>query len=126
MNAQERRNLDTAHRYIELYNNDIERFVPECYTDDCRVIASGAGVIEGPEMFLEVERAVLTAAPNRRMRLDHEHVTDDTVTLEITLLNPDAGDDWELPFVTILTMRDGKIAVDTNYADWSRWPGLAL
>lgn len=126
MNTQERRNLDTAHRYIELYNNDIERFVPECYTRDCRVIASGAGVIDGPEMFLEVERAVLTAAPNRRMRLDHEHVTGDTVTLEITLLNPDAGDDWELPFVTVLTMRDGKIAVDTNYADWSRWPGLAL
>lgn len=126
MNTKEQRNLETAHRYIELYNNDIERFVPECYTSDCRVIAAGAGVIEGPEMFLEVERTVLKAAPNRRMRLDHEHVAGDTVTLEITLLNPDAGDDWELPFVTILSMRDGKIALDTNYADWSRWPGLAL
>lgn len=126
MNILERRNLDTAHRYIELYNEDIERFVPECYTGDCRVIASGAGVIEGPEAFLEVERKVLEVAPKRRMRLDHEHVTGDTVVLEITLLNPDAGEDWSLPFVTILTMRDGKIAVDTNYADWSRWPGLAL
>ncbi len=126
MNAVEQRNLDTAHRYIELYNNDIERFVPECYTPDCRVIAAGAGVIEGAEMFLEVERAVLEAAPNRRMRLEREHVSGDTVTLEITLLNSDAGDDWTLPFVTVLSLRDGKIAVDTNYADWSRWPGLAL
>lgn len=126
MNADEQRNLDTAHRYIELYNNDIERFVPECYTNDCRVVASGAGVIEGAEAFLAVERAVLEAAPRRRMRLDHEHVAGDTVVLEITLLNPDAGADWALPFVTVLSMRDGKIALDTNYADWSRWPGLAL
>ncbi len=126
MNPAEQRNLATAHRYIELYNNDIERFVSECYTADCRVIASGAGVIEGSEAFLEVERTVLKAAPKRRMRLDHEHVTGDTVAMEITLLNPEAGDDWTLPFVTILTMRDGKIAIDTNYADWSRWPGLAL
>ena len=126
MTPVEQRNLDTAHRYIELYNNDIERFVPECYTADCRVIASGAGVIEGPEMLLDVERRVLEAAPNRRMRLDHAHVAGDTVTLEITLLNPDAGDAWALPFVTILTLRDGKIALDTNCADWSRWRGLAL
>ncbi len=126
MTEQERRNRETAHRYIELYNNDIERFVPECYVEDCRVIASGAGTIEGARQFLEVERAVLAAAPRRFMRLEHEHVCGDTVIMEITLLNPDAGDDWALPFVTILKMRDGKIAVDTNYADWSRWPGLTL
>ena len=29
MTEQEQRNLATAHLYIELYNNDIERFVPE-------------------------------------------------------------------------------------------------
>jgi len=126
MTAEEQRNLDTAHRYIELYNNDIERFVPECYTDDCRVIAAGAGTIAGPAQVLAVARAVLNAAPCRRMRLDHEHVAGATVIMEICLLNPDAGAEWSLPFVTILTMRDGKIAVDTNYTDWSRWPGLAL
>lgn len=123
---QESRNLATAHRYIELYNNDIERFVAECYTEDCRVVAAGAGVIEGARDFLAVERTVLDAAPRRHMRLEHEHVCGDTVTMEVTLLNPDAGDDWELPFVTVFSMREAKIAVDTNYADWSRWPGLAL
>ena len=37
MTEQERRNIKTAERYIELYNNDIERFVSECYTPDCTV-----------------------------------------------------------------------------------------
>jgi ketosteroid isomerase-like protein len=124
MTEQEKRNLDTAHRYIELYNNDIERFVPECYTDDCRVYAMGRGVIDGPQQFLELEKAVLRAAPRRRMRLDKLHVTAETATVEVTLLDPDAGSDWELPFVAVLNMRDGKIAVDRSYADWSRWPGL--
>lgn len=125
MTEQEQRNQATAHRYIELYNHDIERFVPDCYTPDCKAYAMGGGVIDGPEQFLEVERTVLKAAPRRRMRLDHMHVAGDVVTVEVTLLNPDAGTDWELPFVAVLTMRDGKIAVDRSYADWTHWPGLA-
>lgn len=124
MNEKEQRNANTAHLYIELYNNDIERFVPECYTPDCKAHVMGAGVIEGAEKFLEVERKVLKSAPKRRMRLDKMHVTGDAVTVEVTLLNPDAGADWSLPFIAILNMRDGKIAIDRSYADWSRWPGL--
>jgi len=124
MTEQERRNLETAQRYIDLYNNDIERFVPECYTEDCAVHVMGAGVIEGPAQFLDVERRVLRAAPRRRMRLDRAHVCGDVVTIEVTLLNPDAGADWSLPFVAVLNMRDGRIALDRSYADWSRWPGL--
>lgn len=124
MTEQEQRNLATARRYIELYNNDIERFVPECYTEDCQVHVMGAGVIEGPQKFLEVERKVLRTAPRRHMRLDHAHVSGDAVTVEVTLLNPDAGADWSLPFIAVLNMRDGKIAIDRSYADWSRWPGL--
>ncbi|MGD9603678.1 MAG: nuclear transport factor 2 family protein [Gammaproteobacteria bacterium] len=126
MTSQEQRNLDTAHRYIELYNNDIERFVPECYTEDCVVHAMGAGVITGPVQFLDVERRVLRAAPRRRMRLEHAHVAGDTVTVEVTLLNSESGPDWALPFIAVLTMRDGRIAIDRSYADWSRWPGLSL
>ncbi len=124
MNTHEQRNLATAHRYIELYNHDIERFVPECYTEDCQVYVMGRAVIEGHGPFLEVERTVLRAAPHRNMRLDHVHVAGDAVTIEVTLLNPAAGDDWVLPFVAVLNMRDGKIAIDRSYADWSRWPGL--
>ncbi len=124
MTEQERRNIKTAERYIELYNNDIERFVPECYTPDCTVYAMGSGVIEGAEPFLKVERAVLAAAPKRHMQLDHTHASGDVVTVEVTLLDPDAGEDWAIPFVAVLTMRDGKIAVDRTYADYTNWPGL--
>ncbi len=125
MTEQEQRNIETAERYIELYNNDIERFVPECYTADCTVYAMGAGVIEGAVQFLQVEHAVLDAAPKRYMRLDHMHASGDVVINEVTLLDPDAGDDWAIPFVAVLTMRDGKIAVDRTYADYTHWPGLA-
>jgi ketosteroid isomerase-like protein len=124
MTEQEQRNLATAQRYVELYNHDIERFVPDCYTADCKVYVMGLSVIDNPVQFLEVERTVLRAAPKRHMRLEHAHIAGDVVTLEVTLLNPDAGADWSLPFVAVLTMRDGKIAVDRSYADWSRWPGL--
>lgn len=118
------RNAETAARYIDLYNTDIGRFVPECYTPDCRVLAMGGGVIDGPAAFLQVERTVLAAAPRRQMRLDHLHAIGDSVTIEVTLLNPDQGTDWARPFVAVLTLRDGLIAVDRSYADWSDWPGL--
>ncbi len=124
MLALEQQNLTAALRYLELYNFDIERFVPECYQPDYAVHAMGAGVIRGYPQFLDVERAVLKVAPKRRMRLDHFHVAGNAVVLEIVLLNPDAGASWELPFVAVLVMRDGKIAIDRSYADWTRWPGL--
>ena len=125
MTDEERRNIETAKRYIELYSNDIERFVPECYTPDCTVYAMGAGVLKGAEQFLQVERAVLAAAPKRYMRLDHLHASGEVVTVEATLLDPDAGEDWAIPFVAVLTMRDEKIAIDRTYADYTNWPGLA-
>ena len=34
MTEQERRNIETAERCLE-------RFVPECYTPDCKVYATG-------------------------------------------------------------------------------------
>jgi len=124
MTEQEQRNIETANRYIELYNTDIDRFVSECYTPDCTVYSMGIGTIEGAEQFLAVEKAVLKAAPKRYMRLDHMHASGDVVTNEVTLLDPDAGDDWSLPFVAVLVMLDGKIAIDRSYADFTHWPGL--
>lgn len=124
MTYKEQRNIETARLYVELYNNDVDRFVPECYTPDCTVYAMGAGAIEGAEQFLQVEHAVLEAAPKRYMRHDHMHASGDVVTVEVTLLDPDQGDDWSIPFVAVLVMRDGKIAIDRTYADFTHWPGL--
>lgn len=68
-------------------------------------------------MLVEVERTVLRAAPQRYMHLDKVHVTEDCATVEVTLLDPAAGTTWELPFVAVLNIRDGRIATDRSYAD---------
>lgn len=125
MTAEEQRNLQVAKRYEELYNTDAERFVHECYTADCKAYGMGAGIIEGHQQFVQVEKGVLQAAPKRKMRVDHTHAVGNTVTVEAVLLNPDKGADWQLPFCAVLVCRDGKIAVDRTYADFTQWPGLA-
>ncbi len=125
MTEQVQRNIETAKRYIELYNSDVARLISECYTPDCTVYAMGAGVLEGAEQFLQVELAIVEAAPKRYFRLDHMHASGDMVTNEVTLLDPDAGDDWSIPMAAVFTLRDGKIAIDRSYADYTNWPGLA-
>jgi limonene-1,2-epoxide hydrolase len=119
MTPEEQRNLKVAALYEELYNNDIERFVPEC-----EAYVMGRSVIRGYDEFLEAERTVLKAAPRRRMRVDKAHAVDDTVIVEAVLLNPDEGPNWQLPFCAALICRDGKIAIDRTYAEWPEWPGL--
>ncbi|MGH7960269.1 MAG: nuclear transport factor 2 family protein [Candidatus Binatia bacterium] len=125
MTAEEQQNLQVAKRYEDLYNTDAERFVRECYTSDCKAYAVGAGVIEGHEQFVQVEKGVLRAAPKRKMRVDHTHAVGDAVVVEAVLLNPDKGANWQLPFCAVLVCRDGKIVIDRTYADFSDWPGLA-
>lgn len=42
-NDDQRQTLEAAERYLQLYNHDIERFVPERYTEDYRLYLAGAG-----------------------------------------------------------------------------------
>ena len=121
MTNEEQRNLEVAKRYEDLYNTDVERFVHECYTSDCEV---NGGFIRGYEQFVQVEKNVLRAAPKRKMRVDRRHAAGNVVIVEAVLLNPDQGADWNLPFCAVLTCRDGKIATDWTYAEFSKWPGL--
>lgn len=123
MTEEEKRNVENAKRYIELYNTDIDRYVRECYTPDCTVYGMGAVAPANTEDWLKLEQAIHAAAPKRYMRLEHMHVSGAVVILEITLLDPDKGDDWSIPFVAVLTMRDGKIVLDRTYADFTNWPG---
>jgi limonene-1,2-epoxide hydrolase len=124
MTVEEQRNLKVAAQYEELYNTDPERFVRECYTEDCEVYAMGGVTIRGHEPFIKVEQRVLRAAPKRRMRVDRTHAAGHVVTVEAVLLNPDRGPDWQLPFCAVLTCREGKIVTDRTYADYKDWPGL--
>jgi ketosteroid isomerase-like protein len=122
MTTEEKRNLEVAKRYEELYNTDIERFVHECYTPDCEV---NGGMIRGYEQFVQIERNVLRAAPKRKMRVDRTYAAGNVVVVEAVLLDPDKGPAWQLPFCAVLTCRDGKIATDWTYAEFAKWPGLA-
>lgn len=106
------------------YNEDAARMVSECYAADCEVFAMGLQAIKGRRELQRVEDIVLAKAPNRRLSVTRHHVCGDTVCVEATLNDRDQGADWELPFVAVLTVRDGQIVTDRTYADWSRWPGL--
>ena len=124
MTTEEQQTLKAAAQYVELYNTDVERFVHECYTPDCEAYAMGGGIIRGHEQFLRVEQAVLRAAPRRRMRVERTHVVGNVATVEVVLLDPDKGPDWQIPFCAVLTCRDGKIVTDRTYADFTNWPGI--
>lgn len=119
--TQEQQNIELVRSYEDTYNNNIERFVFDCYTPDCEV---NGGLIRGHEQFIQIERNVLKVAPKRRMRVDRTHATDNVVVVEAVLLDPDQGADWNLPFCAVLTCRDGKIATDWTYAEFAKWPGL--
>jgi ketosteroid isomerase-like protein len=121
LTQQEKDNLEIVKRYEHLYNSDYKAFVYESYTEDCDV---NGGYINGYDAFMEVEEAVHAAAPRRRMRVERVHSAGNIATVEAVLLDPDQGDDWQLPFVAVMTFRDGKICDDWTYADFTRWPGL--
>jgi ketosteroid isomerase-like protein len=122
MTAEEKQNIELVKRWEETYNSaDAEHFVRECYTPDCVL---NDGFLRGHEQFIKVEKAVLAAAPKRRIRTEHAHATGNVVVVEATLLDPAQGPDWKLPFCSVLTFRDGKIASDRTYAEFRKWPGL--
>jgi limonene-1,2-epoxide hydrolase len=125
---EEERNLETVRRWIDAYNTDVERMVREFYAPDLVVRTMGAGTYTGTEHFLDIELAVLKAAPKRRVRIDHLHAVGNVVVAELVLLNPDMGEDWQLPLAAVLEFENGKIKRDRSYhnigADFPLWPGL--
>ena len=82
--------------------------------------------MRGHEQFIDIEQQVLQAAPQRKMRVDRKYASSNVVVVEAVLLDPDQGADWNLPFCAVLTCRDGKIATDWTYAEFSKWPGLQI
>ena len=117
-------NLALVNRWADYYNNDATRMVQECYAPDCKVYPMGLGLIEGHARLQKVEDVVLAKAPRRRMDVVHVHAAGDTACVEAVLRDPDRGTDWSVPFVAVLTIRDGRIVTDRTYADWSKWPSL--
>lgn len=113
-------NLAQVKRWEELFNGDLESLVHDLYAPDAML----NGMVMGPEKLLRFERRVLQAAPRRTMRTERTHAVGDVVVVEGTLLDPDQGDDWTLPFCAVLTFAEGKVVRDDTYTDFSRWPGM--
>ena len=126
MSSRIENNLAVARRYVELYNTDPERFVRECYHEDYKVGAMGVCWYDGIDKFVEIEKAVLAAAPGRRMRVTAMHATENVVVVEAEVTDPVRGTDWSLPFCAVLEIRGDRIAVDRTYAEFPKWPGLNL
>ena len=58
MGELEKRNLEVVKHWAETYNRDVERFVPECYAENCSASSMlGGAKIEGRSRFLKLERA---------------------------------------------------------------------
>lgn len=114
--------LALVERWARYYNDDVTRMVQDCYAPDCKVEAMGSAKIDGQPALQKLEDAVLAKAPKRRIEVNAVHVAGEVATVECELLNPDSGPDWRLPFVAVLTVRDGRVVSDHTYADWSRWP----
>jgi ketosteroid isomerase-like protein len=125
MGELEKRNLEVVKHWAETYNHDVERFVPDCYAENCSAASMLSGAkIEGRSRFLKLERRVLKLAPRRNIRIDHTHAAGDVVVVEATLFDPDQGDEWQSPFCAVLTFKAGQIVEDRTYLDDSRWPGM--
>lgn len=120
----ERKLLDVVRRYEHTYNTDVEKLVLDVYSHDVHLYMTG-GEIHGKDQFLAVEKAILAAAPRRRMRVDKTYVCgEETVIIEAVILD-DARPAFFSPLCVIFTIRDGRIVEDRSYLDPSQWPGIA-
>jgi hypothetical protein len=113
----EARLLKVGRQYAELYDEP-EQFAL-IYAEDLVV---NDGVYTGRKALIASEKAFRAFAPRRAMRADHMHVSgDDMVIVRGVILDPDRGQDWELPFAAFLRVNeDGLIAEDYTYADFTR------
>lgn len=122
---QEEINLKAVKVWNNLFNTDLPAMVANSYARDCVVHYMGLDTVKGSEEFLEVEKKVLAAVPDRAFRIEHTHAVDDKVIVEAVLTFTSAdGEHVETPFCAILNFKHGKIALDRTYLDASKIPGL--
>jgi len=123
--ADEQELLDLADRWAKYYNEDCDRMVYEVYAPDFKAYPMAMDLcVEGQDNLKTLEDAMIDAAPKRRIDIARKHVSGDVVVVEAFMRDADKGDDWEIPFVVVLTVRDGKVIIDRTYAHWNEWPGF--
>jgi hypothetical protein len=112
----EEQTLAVASRYVEFYA-DTDAFV-QIYTEDCVI---NGGALVGREALHAFEKAYQTTSPNRTMEPKAIHVDGNVAIVEGVILDPDREEGWNVPFSAVLTIRDGLIASDYTYAEFSKF-----
>lgn len=124
-NDKQRAMLKVVDRWQETYNNEVEKMILETYDKDANVNFTG-GSVQGHEQFMRLEKAIVAAAPGRRMRIDRvQFIGDDTSVVEAVILDT-ARPDFFSPWCALLTFRNGKIVQDRTYLEANRWPGIEV
>ncbi len=114
MNDNEKRNLERVKLWEKTWNEDVMRMVDELYAADCEVRNMITGfVVRGREPFREVERAIQTHAPDRRMRVTRAIASGNVVALEADVF---FGDRQAQGCVFLTFDADGWIKTDHSYA----------
>ena len=122
-NDQQREILKVILHWQETYNTDVDKMILDCYAPDADVYFTGASA-HGHAQFIRLEKAIVDAAPGRKMRIDRVlFAGDDTAIVEAVVLDS-ARPDYFSPWCAILTFRNGKIVQDRTYLDPARWPGI--
>ena len=96
---------------LRILHSDVARVVSECYAADGEVFPLRLGRITDHAGWQKMQDAVFAAALCRRLSISHRHTSDDVVCLDAVLHDSDQGEDWALPLVAILTVRDGCVGI---------------
>jgi hypothetical protein len=121
--AKQEQMLEVIERWEETYNTDVEKMIKETYAPDANVVFTGASA-KGHEQFLKLEKAIVGAAPGRKMRIDRILFSGDDIAIVEAVELDTARPDFFSPWCAILTFRDRKIVQDHTYLEPERWPGI--
>jgi predicted SnoaL-like aldol condensation-catalyzing enzyme len=106
------RNLAVVEKWVETWNEDVDRMVDECYSPDCVLTGMSSGmVLHGREELRSFEHDILAHAPARRMRVERMIATGDTVVVECEL----TGFTTRQLACMVLRLKDGLIMSDHSY-----------
>ena len=117
-------NRATIDNWLRHYNaGRLHELIVDCYAPSFVLRIMGGPTITTYDDFLAFEQSVVELAPKRHLTLDRVHACGrDVLVLEAVLRDPARGNDWALPWCTVMTFDNGKIIEDRNYLDFGLWP----
>ncbi|MEV6767229.1 nuclear transport factor 2 family protein [Nocardia sp. NPDC051030] len=118
-------NSEFVQQWVKAYNDkDFDRFASMNTDDVVYTIAALGHAFTGREAFLQHIREYADGVPDRRFILDQVIVDGDLIAVEYRFEGtssgkvaglPPAGTVLKTSFCSVLRLRDGRIAVQTDY-----------